>query len=159
MLKNFRQFFDQHMRAPGHGHGKGAEHALRVATTALLFEVMRADREMKDAERHAVNAAIQARFRLAPEEIATLLRLAEAEAEQATDYFQFTSLINDHYTSAQKEQVVEHLWQVATADHEIDRFERTLVHKVADLLHVPRAAQIAARERALRAAWEPTSQQ
>ena len=48
-------------------------------------------------------------------------------------------------------ETVEQMWQVAAADHEIDRYERTLVQKVADLLHVPRPAQIAARERALHA--------
>jgi uncharacterized tellurite resistance protein B-like protein len=45
---------------------------------------------------------------------------------------------------------------VASADLDIDRFERTLVHKIADLLYVPRPAQIAARERALRAAHQQT---
>jgi uncharacterized tellurite resistance protein B-like protein len=152
MLQNIKHFFDQHLRAAGGPHATGARHALQVATAALLIEVMRADRDLKDAERHAVTAAIESRFALSAEETSALLRLAEAEAGQATDYYQFTTLINEHYNAAQKEQVVENLWQVAAADHEIDRFERTLVHKVADLLHVPRAAQIAARERAMRTA-------
>lgn len=151
MLRNIKQFFEQHMQAGGAPHAGAAHHALQVATAALLFEVMRSDRELKEVERHAVTAAIQARFALTAEETAALLRLAEAEAAEATDYYQFTALINRHYSAEQKEQVVEYLWQVAAADREIDRFERTLVHKVADLLHVPRAAQIAACERALRA--------
>jgi len=138
------------MRLAGGTSADGAHHALQVATAALLIEVMRSDRELKDVERHAVTAAIQTRFELSTEETATLLRLADTEAEQATDYYQFTALINRHFTTAEKVQVVEYLWQVAAADHEIDRFERTLVHKVADLLHVSRPAQIAARERALR---------
>jgi uncharacterized tellurite resistance protein B-like protein len=156
MLQNIKHFFDQHLRAGGGPHATGAPHALQVATAALLIEVMRADRDLKDAERHAINAAIESRFALSAEETAALLRLAETEAGQATDYYQFTTLINEHYTAAQKEQVVENLWQVAAADHVIDVFERTLVHKVADLLHVPRAAQIAARERALRSAASKT---
>jgi len=151
MLRNIRQFFDQHLRLPEHPAAAGASHALRVATAALLVEVMRADRDLKDAERQAVTAAIQQHFALAPDEHAALIRLAETEAEKATDYYQFTALINQHYNAAQKEQVVENLWRVAAADHEIDRFERTLIHKVADLLHVPRAAQVAARDRALQA--------
>ena len=156
MLQAIKQFFEQHMRRGGGERGQGAHHAVQVATAALLFEVMRTDGELKEAERHAVTAAIKERFELSRDETAELLRLAEAEAGQATDYYQFTALINEHFTSAQKEQVVECLWQVATADHEIDRFERTLVHKIADLLHVPRAAQIAARERALRSAQQQT---
>ena len=136
---------------PSAPSAEATQHALQVTTAALLIEVMRSDRELKDVERQAVNAAIQSRFALTAEETATLLRLAQSEADGATDYYQFTSLINQHYSAEQKEQVVEYLWQVAAADHDIDRFERTLVHKVADLLHVSRPAQIAARERVLRA--------
>lgn len=154
MLKSVKQFFDQHILPTGREQGEGAKHALQVATAALLIEVMRTDGDLKEAEGHAVTAAINERFELAAGETAALLRLAEAEAEQATDYYQFTALINEHFTSEQKEQVIEYMWQVASADHEIDRFERTLVHKIADLLYVPRPAQIAARERALRAARE-----
>jgi uncharacterized tellurite resistance protein B-like protein len=156
MLQNIKQFFDRHILTAGHQQHKNPHHSLQVATAALLFEVMRMDGEMKDVERHAMTAAIQTHFELTAEETAALTRLAEAEAEQAIDYYQFTALINKHYTPAQKERVVEHLWQVAAADHEIDRFERTLVHKVADLLHVPRPAQIAARERAMCAARQQT---
>jgi uncharacterized tellurite resistance protein B-like protein len=152
MLQAIKQFFDRNILPGGQEEGKSAGHALRVATAALLFEVMRTDGELKEVERHAMTAAIQKQFELTAEETATLTRLAEAEAEQATDYYQFTALINKHYTSEQKVQIIEHMWQVASADHEIDRFERTLVHKVADLLHVPRPAQIAARERAMHAA-------
>lgn len=152
MLRQVQQFFNRHILPAGREQGTSPPHAMQVATAALLFEVMRMDGEIKEVERHAVTTAIQARFELDAEETAALLRLAEAEAGQATDYYQFTALIDRHYTPAQKEQVVECLWQVASADHDIDRFERTLVHKIADLLHVPRSAQIAARERALRAA-------
>ena len=152
MLQNLKQFFERHILPASREQGESAEHALQVATAALLFETMRMNGELKEVERHAMTAAIKSRFELTTEEMATLLRLAEEEAEEATDYYQFTALINKHYTPAQKEQVIEHMWQVASADHEIDRFERTLVHKIADLLYVPRPAQIAARERAMRAA-------
>ena len=151
MLQNVKQFFDRHILPAGREPGNGAQHALQVATAALLFEVMRMNGELKEVERDAMMAAIHAQFRLTTEETAALTRLARAKAEQATDYYQFTTLINKHYTPAQKEQVVEHMWQVAAADDEIDRLERSLVHKVADLLYVPRPAQIAARERVLRA--------
>lgn len=156
MLQAIKQFFDRHILPGEQEMGKNADHALQVATAALLFEVMRTDREIKDVERHAMTAAIRNSFGLTAEETATLTRLAEEEAEQATDYYQFTALINGHYAAEQKEQIIEHMWQVASADHEIDRFERTLVHKVADLLHVPRHAQIAARERALHSARQGT---
>jgi uncharacterized tellurite resistance protein B-like protein len=156
MLQNLKQFFDRNLLPAAKGQNETTPHALKVATAALLFEVMRTDGDLKDVEHHAMTAVIQTQFKLSAEETAALLRLAEAEAGQATDYYQFTALINKHYTPAQKRQIIENLWQVAAADHKIDRFERTLVHKIADLLHMPRPAQIAARQRALRAARQGT---
>jgi len=152
MLQNIKQFFDRHIHKVAGAQGRDAQHALQVATAALLFEVMRTDSELKDSERRAIRTAVETHFSLTPGETADLLHLAETQAAQATDYYQFTSLINEHFTAIQKEQVIENMWHVAAADLEIDRFERTLVHKVGDLLHVPRPVQIATRERALEAA-------
>jgi len=154
MLQNVKQFFDRHILPAGAEPGRGAERALQVATAALLVEAMRADGQIEAAEREAVTAAIRKQFGLTDDETRTLLRLAEAAAEKATDYYRFTTLINEHFSAEQKEQVVELLWQVAAADHEIDRFERTLVYKIGDLLYVPRFAQIEARERVMRAVRE-----
>ena len=150
MLLNVKQFFDRHILATD-APGASAQRPLQVATAALLIEAMHADGELKEAEHRAVTAAIQRQFQLTADETKTLLRLAQAEAEKATDFYRFTALINKHFTDEQKEQVVEYLWQVAAVDRKIDVLERTLVHKIADLLYVPRFAQIAARERAMRA--------
>lgn len=150
MLQNIKQFFDQHILTGGRNDSKSAERALQIATAALLFDVMRTDGVLAESERRTMVDVIRRRFALTEEETTTIARLAETEAEQATDYYRFTTLINKHCTAAQKEQIVENMWEVAYADHEIDRFERSLVHKIADLLYVPRAAQIGARERARR---------
>lgn len=156
MLQDVKQFFDRHILSTGREPDAREGRPLQIATAALLIEVMRADGEIKQAERGAVTAALQRHFHLTAEETTTLLRLAQAAAEKATDDYRFTALINEHFSAEQKEQVVEYLWQVAAADHHIDRFERTLVHKIADLLYVPRFAQIEARERAMRAALQGT---
>jgi len=151
MLPNVKQFFDRHVLSLGAAPDTRTERPLQVATAALLVEAMHADGEFKEAEHRAVTAAIQKQFHLSAEETETLLRLARAAADKATDDYRFTALINEHFSAEQKEQVVEYLWQVSAADHTIDVLERTLVYKIADLLYVPRFAQIEARERAMRA--------
>jgi uncharacterized tellurite resistance protein B-like protein len=67
---------------------------------------------------------------------------------QATDYYQFTSLINQRFTQAQKERVLESMWRVAYADAAIDAHEQHLMRKIAALLHVSDSAYIAAKLRA-----------
>jgi uncharacterized tellurite resistance protein B-like protein len=72
---------------------------------------------------------------------------AAEEAKQATDYFQFTSLINKHFSQEQKIEVVENLWQVAFADGHLDAHEQHFMRKIADLLYISHADYVAAKQR------------
>ncbi len=150
MLNAIREFFEGHVAAPA---GAGDErHTIEVATAALLVEVVRMDPEIEPAEREAVLRAVHSKFGLSGEEAEALVRLAEEEARAATDYYQFTSLINKRFSPAQKERVIEHMWRVAYADAELSAYEQHLVRKIADLLYVPHSAYIAAKLRARDAA-------
>jgi uncharacterized tellurite resistance protein B-like protein len=152
MLNAIREFFEGHIAAPA---GRGDErHTIEVATAALLVEVVRLDHEIEPAEREAVLRAVQAKFGLGGDEAETLVRLAEEEAQQAIDYYQFTSLINKRFSPQQKEQVIEHMWRVAYADAELSAYEQHVIRKIADLLYVPHSAYIAAKLRARDAARE-----
>jgi len=150
MLDSIRDFFDKHM-APSSAPEAG-RHSIEVATAALLVEVVRMDGDIEPAERDAVLRAVHASFGLSGPEADALIELAEDEARQAADLFQFTSLLNRNFSAEQKEKVVEHLWRVAFADQELSAWEQHLVRKVADLLYVPHGAYIAAKVRARAAA-------
>lgn len=123
------------------------DHALPLAAASLLFEMMRMDDRFHDSERAAVVDAVKSSFGLPDEEIEPLLELAEMESKNATDYFQFTSLINAHYSPQQKVHLVEWLWRVAYADQHLDSYEEHMVRKIADLLYVPHKDFIAAKLR------------
>ncbi|MCU0767219.1 MAG: TerB family tellurite resistance protein [Gammaproteobacteria bacterium] len=146
MLKRIRQFFDQHLA--GVASAQDPEHVLRLAVGALLLEMTHMDGEVRPEQRAAVERAVRASFDLTEEEADELLGLAEAERAESTDYFQFTSLINDAYSAEQKQRLVETLWRVAYADNVLHEHEEYLVRKVADLLYVPHGAFIAAKHRA-----------
>ncbi len=149
MLKAIREFFDRCIRPAAIPAAEAdLQHRLQVAAAALLIEMMRMDARIEDVEREAVIRAIRDHFDLTREETESLLALAEQEAQRATDYYQFTSLINREFTPAQKERMIELMWQVAYADGEIDKYEDHLVRKIADLLYVPHSAFIAAKLRA-----------
>lgn len=150
MLKAIREFFDTHMDASA--SERDARHAIQLATAALLVEVARLDRDVDASERSAMLRAVREKFGLEAGEAETLIGLAEAEAREATDYYQFTSLINRHFSQEQRQRVVELMWQVAYADAELSAHEQHVVRKVADLLYVPHGAYIAAKLRARDAA-------
>jgi uncharacterized tellurite resistance protein B-like protein len=145
MLASLKQFFDAKL-APGPDAADEADR-LQVATAALLVEVMRLDGAADD-ERRAVVTALSAKFALAADEAATIVRLAEEEARESVGFYQFTSLINRHFSAEQKQRIVELMWQVAYADATLSAHEQHVIRKVADLLYVPHGAYIAAKLRA-----------
>ncbi len=146
MLNAIRDFFDKHLGAPATPDDEA--HRIRVATAALLTEMVRMDGEVEAAEREAALDAVRGKFDLTQDEAVALIALAEEEARQAPDYFQFTSLINKHFTPEQKARVIEQMWTIAYADRELNRYEEHLVRKIADLLYVPHATVVAAKIRA-----------
>jgi uncharacterized tellurite resistance protein B-like protein len=145
MLASLREFFDRRL-GPEAGVPEERQR-LEVATAALLVEVMRLDGAAED-ERAAVLRAVQHTFGLAPDAAQEIVALADEEARESVGYYQFTSLINRQFDAAQKERVVELMWRVAYADDSLSAHEQHVIRKVADLLHVPHAAYIAAKLRA-----------
>lgn len=150
MLQAIRRFFDTQVNSPQPGTRLG--HTIELATAALLVEVSRIDSEATPQERDVVERAIRDKFGLSADEAAELIRLADAEVSQATDYFQFTSLVNRFFSAEQKQRVIELMWRVAYADADLSAHENHLMRRIADLLHVPHGDYIAAKMRAREAA-------
>jgi uncharacterized tellurite resistance protein B-like protein len=146
MLDRIRAFFDTRIAAAQ--DETGGRHSIELATAALLVEVLRIDNQVTPIERDAVLRAVREKFGLSVPDAHDLIELAEEEVRQATDYFQFTSLINQRFSAEQKARVVELMWRVAYADRELSAHELHLMRKIADLLHVPHADYIAAKMRA-----------
>ena len=147
MLDTIRRFFDEQMN-PAEAGADDGEHTLRLATAALLVEMTRMDDEVQGVEQQAVLDALRSKFGLSEAETRELVELAEAEVREATDYFQFTRLINDGFSMQQKTRVIEHLWEVAYADGRLDGQEEHMIRRLADLLHVPHRNFINAKLRA-----------
>ena len=149
MLAQIREFFEQHLN-PGAGSERDPEEALRLAAAALLLEMTRMDQKVLAEELAAVTQALRDTFQLSESQVKDLLACAEAERAHSTDYYQFTSLINQFYDAGQKATLIELLWRVAYADKSLDKYEEHMVRKIADLLYVPHGAFIAAKHRAQR---------
>ena len=112
------------------------EHALRLATTALMIEISRADAEVSAEEQVSICENAQRHFGLSPEETAELVQVADGRADEAVSFHDFTRVLNDRLSREERTHVVELLWKVAYADGRIDKYEDYYVRKVADLLHV-----------------------
>lgn len=155
MIASIKEFFSQFIEPGTRQAEADGTHALRIATAALLLEMMRMDNRITDAERVSIAASLRRQFDLAADQIDTLIALAEQEAHQASDYYQFTVLINKTCDAAQKIRIVENLWLVALADGHLDAHELHLMRKIADLLYIGHGDYIAAKQRARAVAGVP----
>lgn len=145
MLRSIQEFFRTRIE-PDLQAGPD-RHGLQLATAALLFEMLRADDDEHPDERRALERALATRFELSETETRELAELADREVADSVSLYQFTGLINQHFTPEQKVQVVEMLWQVAYADGHLDPYEEALVRKIADLIYVPHRDFIRSKHR------------
>lgn len=149
MLTKLQKFFDLYL-------GKNVEaeiplqRRLQMAAAALMVEMLHVDEKVTAEEDEKLRLLLEQRFSLDSSEIESLIDLAHNEKHEATDYYQFTSLLNSHYSQQQKIDLVEDLWQLAYADHELDKYEEHLLRRLAELLHVPHKDYIRTKHKVLK---------
>ena len=112
------------------------DHQRNLAAAALLIEMTRADYSVDDAEEKTLASALKESLSLSDREIAELVSLAAKAADKATSLYEFTRLINDHYSPDEKRGLIKCMWRVAFADGNLDKYEERLIRQVSDLIHV-----------------------
>jgi len=70
---------------------------LQIACATLLIEMMYMDDKVQNEEREMLEGRIREVFSLSEQKAGDLIALASKVREQATDYYQFTSLINKEF--------------------------------------------------------------
>ena len=148
MIRSLQRFFNNFVE-PAASDGKmDDEHALQVATAALMVEMMRIDDAISSAEREVATRVLRQRFSLDDAETAALLELADEQMRDAVGYHEFTSRLKNALGAEQRAKVIEYMWQVAFADGRLDAHENHLMRRIADLLHVGHGDYVAAKARA-----------
>lgn len=111
--------------------------SVKLATAALLSEIIRADREADPRELEAYKALLSKQFSLSGDELKTLMEEGQSSAEDAVDLVQFTHVINQTYNIDEKKAILMDLWEVAYADKDIAPIEEHTIRRIADLLYIP----------------------
>lgn len=120
-----------------------------MAAALLMFEISRADYDVDEAELGLMNEALCTRFGLDPAQAAEVLEQASRQSEQTLSLHPLVRLLNEHFTQAQKIQVIEDMWRVAYADGRLDKYEEYQIRRIADLLYVAHGDFIRAKHRAV----------
>lgn len=151
MLNSIKSFFEkQFLSESSQGSDRTDDNKrLEIALAALMVEVIVSDFEKKPEEKTELLKLIKSSFEMDEHEAEDLIKLAEAEHDNSTDYFQFTHLINQHYSAKQKIKLVENLWRIAYSDNVLDQYEEHVIRRIADLLYVSHSDFMATKLRVM----------
>ena len=136
MLKQLRDIFNNTLINPDREDAQSRDHALRLATATLLIEVVRADHEIDLKEIEATIRQLRAHFDLTEDETLLLIKEAEQTADHSVSLQDFTRVLHERLSEAEKHTVIEMLWRIALSDDHLDKHEDHVVRKVAGLLYV-----------------------
>ena len=141
MIKALKALFE----APAEETAGDRQHRLNLAAAALLIETARADFTQGPEEEQALTSLLSNTLKLDAIEVQKLITQANTQVDQSISLYEFTRVINDHYTPQQKLQLIHAMWTVAHADGNIDKYEEHLIRQVAELTYVAHEDYIRAK--------------
>ncbi|SHI78407.1 Uncharacterized conserved protein, tellurite resistance protein B (TerB) family [Shimia gijangensis] len=127
--------------------GALADDDARLALTALLVRIARADGDYDQAEATQIDKVNLQRYGLSPFEAAALRKEAEIVEQDAPDTVRFTRVIKDAVPHDDRIGVIEALWQVVMADGVREAEEDAVVRLAANLLGINDRDSALARQR------------
>lgn len=119
----------------------------RLAMTALLVKVARADWDYTDPEKARIEQIITARYNITAPEAEALRIEAETVEREAADTVQFTRAIKRAVDLEDRNSVIEVLWDLVLSDGHRDAEEDTALRKIAPLLGISDVESALARQR------------
>ncbi|MFY0660837.1 MAG: TerB family tellurite resistance protein [Shimia sp.] len=119
----------------------------RLALTALLVRIARADGVYDPAEAERIERIVTGRYELSPFEATALRKEAETLESEAPDTVRFTRAIKDAVPLEARIEVIEAMWQVVQADGERDAEEDSVIRLAANLLGISDRDSALARQR------------
>ena len=144
MINKIKEFFNKKTQeAEDNSHS-----VINIATAALLIEVMTIDGNMDQEEMDSVKSNLSKILGLSDDEIQELIDLSQEEVSDATSLYQFTKEINANFELQQKLDLMTALWQVALADDYLDKYEESILRKIADLIHLRHSEYIECKTKA-----------
>lgn len=138
MIRALKKLFE----APPGESEEERQQRLRLAAAALLIETARADFTQGADEQVVLETLLCSSLGLTKSSVQELVAQASEQLDTSTSLYEFTRVINDHYSAQQKLELVGAMWKVAYADGDLDKYEEHLIRQVAELTYVPHAEYI-----------------
>lgn len=120
-----------------------------LSTALLLLELAGSDFDTDDAELARIGSLLCQHYGLDGAALDQLLTEARSRARQSVSLHDYVQTLNHSLDADGKRRLIAMLWQVALADGRIDKYEEHLLRRLVDLLYIPMADYIQAREAAI----------
>ena len=150
MTDSFRRLRQWFFGASAPSSDGAADPAVHRATAMLLVEAARLDGVYGPAERVRISALLAERFGLSAAATEALVRAGEKAQEDAVDLFGSIQTLKAGTSAAEREALIEMLWEVVYADGQLHDFEANLMRRVAGLLSVEDRVSALAHQRVRR---------
>lgn len=137
MLKKLKDFFNNELMLNDAERGRAQQaYSLQQACALLLMEVSRADFEHSEFEKVEIKRQLQSLFKLSDEKLDELVTFSQELSKETTSVHPFTSMVNEHYSYAEKVNLLQLMWKVAYVDNKLDKYEESTIREVAELLYI-----------------------
>jgi len=134
----------------GDGAPERAGSDLALAAAVLLLEAASMDDAIDRAETDKVEALLGRHFNLDAAGARAVMDAAVKRRAESTQLLRFTRQIKDGMDEAEREQLIEWLWDVVYADGAEHDMEANLMRRIAGLIYVDDGVSGAARKRVRR---------
>jgi uncharacterized tellurite resistance protein B-like protein len=149
MIDILKRFFGGTSAAGDASDANDQKDDLIVALCALFLEMGRIDETFSKAEQAHVLSLLKNKYGLSRAHADALIVEADRELEESVDLWQFARVINERYSVAEKEKLIERLWQVVYVDGKMDQHEHYLMNKLSNLLRLSHKQLIDAKLKVL----------
>jgi uncharacterized tellurite resistance protein B-like protein len=109
---------------------------LQVATAALFIEMARADGVFSVEEREQVISSLQNQFGLETEYVNDLVELSKTQLLDSISLYEFSSIINEHFSNDDKLELLKNLWRLIYTDKKLDKYEDRLIKIIGGMINI-----------------------
>jgi uncharacterized tellurite resistance protein B-like protein len=109
---------------------------LQVASAALFIEMARADGVFSVEEREQVISSLQDQFGLEVEYVNDLIELSSTQLSDSISLYEFSSIINEHFSNDDKLELLKNLWRLIYTDKKLDRYEDRLIKIIGGMINI-----------------------
>lgn len=125
--------------------GKATSNRHLVATAALLVEIAKADGNFSEDERKRIIDLMKREFNLSDDCVNELLELSEQKVKDSISVYEFTSVINETFSQAEKLDLLKNLWRIIYEDGKLDSHEDRLIKIIGSTMNIEHKDIIAAK--------------